>query len=268
MDVNGVEVLLDVARAAARDAAAVHRAHLGQVALEQWSEKGIYDFVTHVDREAEERIVARIRDAFPGHAILAEEGTGAGGDTGLDGEWLWVIDPLDGTTNFLHSYPAYAVSIAVLRRGVPQAGVVIGAGGEEWSAATGCGAWLDGRRSRVSAIEDPARALIGTGFPFRQPDQIPRYLRQLDRVLRSTSGVRRAGSAALDLCHVASGYFDAFWELALAPWDIAAGTLIIREAGGVITTLAGGDDVLAGGGVLAGNPALHRALGELLAEKG
>jgi myo-inositol-1(or 4)-monophosphatase len=268
MESIGTAALLDVARAAAREAAAVHRAHLGGVALEQWSEKGIHDFVTHVDREAEERIVTRIRDAFPGHGILAEEGTGARAEAGPDGDWLWIIDPLDGTTNFLHGYPAYAVSIAAVRRGAVQAGVVIGAGGEEWSAAAGGGAWLDGRRIHVSAIEDPARALVGTGFPFRQPDRIPLYLRQLERVLRSTSGVRRAGSAALDLCHVATGYFDAFWELELAPWDIAAGMLIIREAGGVITTLAGGDDLLAGGGVLAGNPALHRALGELLADAG
>lgn len=261
---------LPVALAAARAAAAVHRANLGRVRVEDWSEKGVADFVTHVDREAEERVVALIRTHFPEHSILAEEGAAsllmdgsASGDR--DPDWLWVVDPLDGTTNFLHRYPMYAASVAVLHRGEPIAGAVVsGATGEEWTAARGGGAFLNGAPIHVSEIDRLPRALIGTGFPFKARALLPRYLRQFDAVLRRTAGIRRAGSAALDLCHLATGFFDGFWELVLAPWDIAAGTLIVREAGGIITAPDGELDLLAGGAVLAGNPAIHAALGEVL----
>lgn len=256
--------LLDCALAAARAAAAVHRRHLGQVSLDQWSEKGVADFVTHVDREAEDRIVAEIRARFPDHAILAEEGGGVGS---ASAEWLWIVDPLDGTTNYLHGYPAYAASIAVAHRGELVAGVVAcAATDEEWWAVRGGGAFHDGRPIRVSGLTDLRLALIGTGFPFKATHRLPHYLRQFDAVLRRTAGIRRAGSAALDLCHVATGYFDGFWELVLAPWDIAAGALIVREAGGVVSPLGGERDMLAEpGGVLAGNAAIHEALGRLLA---
>jgi myo-inositol-1(or 4)-monophosphatase len=266
---------LEVALAAARAAVEVHRDHLGRVRTSDWSEKGVADFVTHVDREAEERIVALVKERFPDHAILAEEGTGAALDAEgvvtdpATAEWLWVVDPLDGTTNFLHRYPAYAASVALLHRGEPVAGVVIsGATGEEWSAIRGGGAFLNGSPIRVSEIERLPHALIGTGFPFKAQELLPRYLRQFDAVLRRSAGVRRAGSAALDLCHLATGYFDGFWELVLSPWDIAAGTLIVREAGGIVTGIGGELDLLAGGAVLAGNPAIHAALGEVLAEVG
>jgi myo-inositol-1(or 4)-monophosphatase len=250
----------------------VHRAFLGQVAVEDWSEKGIADFVTHVDRAAEARIVAHIRNCFPDHAIVAEEaeserdaGSGVPIAELSSSAWTWIIDPLDGTTNYLHRYPMYAVSIAVALRGELRAGVVINSvTGEEWVAVKDGGARLDGVPVRVSAIDRLPRALIGTGFPFRAVDVLPFYLRQLDRVVRNSSGVRRAGSAALDLCHVATGYFDGFWELGLAPWDIAAGTLIVREAGGVVTRIDGDTQVLGHGSILAGNPAVHAALAELL----
>ncbi len=259
--------LLDCALAAARAAVAVHRRHLGQVTSDRWSEKGVADFVTDVDREAEDRILAEIRARFPDHAILAEEGGGVGSESA---EWLWIVDPLDGTTNYLHGYPAYAASVAVAHRGEPVAGVVAcAATGEEWWAVRGAGAFHDGRRIRVSGVTDLRLALIGTGFPFKATDRLPDYLRQFDVVLRRTAGIRRAGSAALDLCHVATGYFDGFWELVLYPWDIAAGILIVREAGGVVSSLEDGRDLLAGpGGVLAGNPAIHDALGQLLASAG
>lgn len=267
-----------MAQQAARDAGAVHRRHLGRVEVSDWSQKGVADFVTHVDREAEAAIVSRIHAHFPDHRLLAEEaetGSSAGASAerraasgvtkGGSDAWTWIIDPLDGTTNYLHGYPAYAVSIAVARGTELQAAVVRnGSTGEEWSAVRGGGAFRDGARIAVSDIEDMPRTLIGTGFPFKALHLLPVYTRQLEAALRATSGVRRAGSAALDLCHVATGWFDGFWELDLAPWDVAAGTLIVREAGGLVTRLDGSSDVIGHGSLLAGNPAVHAALGELL----
>jgi myo-inositol-1(or 4)-monophosphatase len=255
-----------VAIDAARAAVDIHRRYIGQVAVDQWSTKGVADFVTHVDHEAESAIVQRIRTAFPDHAILAEEEASAAGLTqGSSRGWLWIVDPLDGTTNFLHGYPAYSASVAVACDGELIAGSVVhGATGEVWSAVRGGGAFHDDRRITVSGIDDLARALIGTGFPFKALELLPAYTDQFQRVLRRTSGIRRAGSAALDLCHVASGFFDGFWELSLAPWDVAAGTLLIREAGGVVTRLNGDPDVLGQGSLLAGNPAMHSALGSLV----
>ncbi|MGH7449599.1 MAG: inositol monophosphatase family protein [Longimicrobiales bacterium] len=263
--------LLEVARQAAGAAAAVHREHLGRVAVAEWSEKGTADFVSHVDRAAEAVIVERVRAAFPEHRLLAEEAAAERDEpsgvtnVGGAGEWTWIIDPLDGTTNYLHRYPAYAVSIGVARGSELQAAVVLNsATGEEWSAVRGGGAFLDGSRIAVSEIDVMARALIGTGFPFKALRLLPLYTRQLDAALRSTAGVRRAGSAALDLCHVATGWFDGFWELDLAPWDVAAGALIVREAGGLVTRLDGSSDVIGQGSLLAGNPAIHAALGDLV----
>lgn len=271
-----LSAILDVARAAALDAVAVQRRYLGQVAVEDWSEKGIADFVTHVDREAEAAIVARIERTFPGHAVLAEEaatadrGTGeaaarqSGGGAG-DADWLWVIDPLDGTTNYLHRYPVYAVSIGVMQHEEPMVAVVRhGVTDQEWLAVRGGGAWLDGERIHVSGIDRLSHALIGTGFPFKALDLLPDFTAQFAAVLRGSAGVRRAGAAALDLCHVASGWFDGFWELSLAPWDVAAGTLMVREAGGIVTRLNGDPSVIGAGSLLAGNPAIHAALRDTL----
>lgn len=267
--------LIDLAVASARDAASVHAAHLGQVRVDQWTAKGVADFVTHVDQEAERRIVAAIRDRFPDHAILAEETATAPGAAGsaatgrnADGawaEWTWIIDPLDGTTNYLHGYPMYAVSIGVAHRGEPAVGVVLNsASGELWTAARGMGAFRNGQPIRVSVIDDLERALIGTGFPFKALDLLPEYTKQWQTALQASSGVRRAGSAALDLCHLATGWFDGFWELTLAPWDVAAGAVVVREAGGQMTRMDGSADILGHGSVLAGNPTIHAALGALL----
>ncbi len=262
--------LMQVALDAARAAVAVHRRYLGRVAVEDWSEKGAADFVSHVDREAEAEIVARITAAFPEHAILAEEAATAPGAARLDprnAEWLWIVDPLDGTTNFLHAYPVFSASIAVAQRGQLLAGAVVhGATGETWTATRGGGAFRDGQPVHVSSVDTLRLALVGTGFPYRYIETIPAYLRQLDAVMRSVAAVRRPGSAALDLCHVASGHYDAFWEQRLAPWDVAAGTLIVREAGGIVTDLAGDPTaVLAGASILAGNPLIHAELQEVLA---
>jgi myo-inositol-1(or 4)-monophosphatase len=182
------------------------------------------------------------------------------------GGLLWVVDPLDGTTNYLHGYPQYAVSIAALLDGELAAGVVLDvARNVLYSATAGGGAWCGSSRLAVSSIADPRLALIGTGFPFRTPHLVPRYLRQFCAVHDAASGIRRAGSAALDLADVAQGHFEGFWELDLAAWDVAAGVLLVREAGGVVTDLEGSPDVVCRGAKVAGNPAIHGWLLQMLA---
>ena len=268
------EQLARVALEAGRKARAVHREHLGTVEPGEWDEKGTSDFVTRVDLEAEAAIVRHIRDRCPGHEILAEESTELGDPASVrarfdSAEYLWIIDPLDGTTNFLHGYPAYAASVAVARGGRLVAGAVVdGHAGTEWHAWDGGGAFRDGEPITVTTTERLDRALIGTGFPFKVAHLLPEYLTQFDAILRRTSGIRRAGAAALDLCHLADGRFDGFWELWLAPWDIAAGVVIAREAGGLVTALDGDPDVRAAGAIVGGNPAIHAQLVALLGELG
>jgi myo-inositol-1(or 4)-monophosphatase len=180
---------------------------------------------------------------------------------------MWIVDPLDGTTNFLHRYPQYAVSIGCVVRGELSVGVIHDvARNVVYRGALAQGAWVGERRLAVSAVTDPGHALVGTGFPFKRLDGLERYLRQFTAVLGAASGIRRAGSAALDLADVAAGRFDAFWELTLAPWDIAAGALLVREAGGVVTTLSGSRDILQHGSIVAGNAPLHAWLRHLLEE--
>jgi myo-inositol-1(or 4)-monophosphatase len=264
--------LAEVALESARLAVEVQRRHAGRVSVSEWSEKGPSDFVTAVDREAEAVLIEHIRRRCPGHDIMAEESTELGNAASIlrrfeGGSPVWLVDPLDGTTNYLHGYPSYAASVAVAVDGVVVAGAVIdGAHGTEWSGWHGGGAWRDGERIEVSTIDQLDRSLVGTGFPFKVLELLPAYLSQFQMVLPRTSGIRRAGSAALDLCHVADGRLDGFWELWLAPWDIAAGTLLIREAGGVVTTLEGADDVRSGGAIVAGNPTVHGKLLGLLVE--
>lgn len=256
--------LLDVALGAARAAAAVHTANHGRTLVADWSTKGLSDFVSHVDHEAEAEAVRVIRSAYAHHRIMAEEGSPET-PAAEAGEWRWIVDPLDGTTNFLHGYPEYCASIAVARGDELLAGAVVAAArDEEYTAALGRGARRNGEVIRVSSIERLEHALVGTGYPFKALDRLPEYQAQFARVLRSTSGIRRAGSAALDLCHVGAGWFDGFWELYLAPWDIAAGSLVVLEAGGVITRLEAGGRLLAGGGYLAGNRAIHEQLGRVV----
>lgn len=259
----GPAELRSVALAAARAAASVHRAHRGRTSVADWSTKGVSDFVTYVDREAEAEALRVIDAAFPGDAVLAEEGAPALSD--YTGERLWIVDPLDGTTNYLHGYPEYCASVGVALGGELLAGAVVAAElNAEYAGARRLGATLNGQTIRVSSIDRLDLALIGTGFPFKTIERLPEYQAQFARVLRATSGIRRAGSAALDLCHVAAGHFDGFWELSLAPWDVAAGALIAIEAGGVVTRLERGGRLLDGGGYLAGNPAIHDLLGGLL----
>ena len=234
-----VEAALEAARAAGR----LHREQAGRLEPAQWSEKGTSDFVTEVDLEAERLIVASLRGRFPDHAFLAEEGTpeeddasGAGGASSAPLTWL--IDPLDGTTNWLHGYPEYAVSIAGFDAHGIRVGVVLdSATEEEYVALRRGGSRRNGAPIHTSGLHEMRLALIGTGFPFKRLELLPPYLAMLGSVLRRSSGVRRAGAAALDLCALASGRLDAFWELWLMPWDVAAGALIVREAGGFFGAL-------------------------------
>src|ERR671922_187556 len=208
-----------------------------------------------VDMAAEARIRDLVARSLPDARVIGEELTP---DETIGSGITFIVDPLDGTTNFLHDYPEYAVSVAGLIERDVMVGVVVNVPyGARYVAVLGRGAMLDGRPIRVSSIADPARALIGTGLPFKHPEQIARYIRELPAIMRATAGVRRAGAAALDLCAVAAGRFDAFWEHSLEPWDFAAGALIIREAGGVITDLRGEPLSLSRSGVLAGNPRMH-----------
>ena len=251
--------MLRAAVAAARaGASAIRDMTPGRAAL-AWEEKSPSDFVSAVDRASEERIAAAIAVAIPGARLVGEEGSP---DLAPLADGIVVVaDPLDGTTNFLHGFPAYAVSVAVLVDGSLRAGAILDVTRDELlTAVAGGGAWRDGERVHVSRVDAPARALIGTGFPFAQRELIAPYVRQLPGVMAATSGIRRAGAAALDLAAVACGRFDAFWELMLQPWDVAAGLLIVREAGGVATDLAGAEARVASGPLVAGNPAMHRWL--------
>lgn len=230
----------------------------------EWTVKGQHDFVTDVDRGAEALIAQALTQAAPGSRVLGEELSPA---AERGGEILWVVDPLDGTTNFLHGYPQYAVSIGCVVRGELCVGVVHDiARTLTYRAGKGGGAWCGSERLSVSTLRDPGRGLVGTGFPFKQLKELRRYMAQFAQVMGATAGIRRAGSAALDLADVAAGRLDAFWELVLAPWDVAAGTVLIREAGGVVTRPDGDEDVVGHGAIVAGNPTLHQWLMNLLQE--
>jgi myo-inositol-1(or 4)-monophosphatase len=228
-----------------------------------WTSKGSRDFVTEVDRTAERMITDILLAKGPAARVVGEELSPAV----ITGGLVWIVDPLDGTTNFLHGFPTYAVSIAAAVEGVLEAGVVLQVHrNETYSAARGKGCWLGEQRLTVSAIADPEFALIGTGFPFRDGSGLEEYQRQFGRIARATSGIRRPGAAALDLADVAAGRFDGFWEQRLSAWDMAAGTLLIREAGGVVTDFAGRDIGVEHSGVVAGNPVIHAWLLETLNE--
>ena len=214
------------------------------------------DFVSEVDRSAEAAIIQELRGKFPDHAILAEE-SGAQGAS----EFEWIIDPLDGTTNYLHGFPQFSVSIALRHRGRLEQAVVYDPLREEmFTASRGRGAQLNDRRLRVSARPGLEGALIGTGFPFRDHRHVDAYLGMFRAMLEDTAGLRRPGSAALDIAYVAAGRLDGFWELGLAPWDLAAGALLVTEAGGTVSDLAGGERYLDTGNLVAGNLKVHRAM--------
>jgi myo-inositol-1(or 4)-monophosphatase len=254
--------MVNIAVRAARKAGELMIRHLNQLESLQVAEKGRNDFVSKIDHMAEEAIIEIIKDHYPEHAILAEESGASGAH-----EFQWIIDPLDGTTNYLHGFPVFAVSIAVAQGNELQHAVVYDPLRQEiYTASRGQGAQLDGRRIRVSKQAGLRNALIATGFPYRVSEQhIDKYLGMLRAVMIETAGVRRPGSAALDLCYVAAGRVDGFWELGLQKWDVAAGALIIREAGGRISDFRGSDEYLESGNVVAGRPKVYAALSKLLA---
>jgi myo-inositol-1(or 4)-monophosphatase len=247
-----VRTALEAAEAAVR----VHRRDAGRVSLARATEKARADYVSQTDLDAQAAALHVIQGAHPDHAILAEESDDGVEDqiAAWDGRPLWIVDPLDGTANFLHDHPLYCCSVAVAVDGRPVAGAVVsGSTGERWWAAEGEGAFKGGRRIRVSQRSRLRDALVGTGFPFKKLDLLPTYLHQLDGVLRAASGIRRGGSAAYDLCYLAQGTLDAFWEEILMPWDFAAGIVLVREAGGVIVDDRGEDLSILPGRVRAGN---------------
>lgn len=251
---------LQEAMLAARAAAEIILDHHQRHATGQIDKKGAADFVTQADRAAEEAIMDHLGQQFPDHRFLAEESA-----RDRTGGWRWIIDPIDGTTNFIHGYPMFAVSIALEHDGQIHLGVVYDPLRDEmFSAQTGRGAWLNDEAIQVSTVSDPLTALVATGFPFRNRDKIDLYLAGFKQVFLRVAGLRRAGSAALDLVHVACGRLDGFFELGLAPWDVAAGTLIIREAGGRITDVSGDPDQVYSGNVVGGNPIIHQVLLEAL----
>ncbi len=263
MQQTSLHPMLNVAIKAARAAGAIiNRASLDLEAL-RINTKSPNDFVTEVDHAAEGVIIETLLGAYPDHGILAEESGRAHG--AKHSEYVWIIDPLDGTTNFIHGLPVYCVSIALAHRGVVQQAVVYDPSRNDLFYATkGRGAFLNDRRLRVSKRTRMSDALIGTGFPFRRGDNFKRYVKMFEEVMQHCAGLRRPGAAALDLCYVAAGYYDAFFETGLQPWDVAAGSLIVSEAGGLIGNFTGEADFLHQREVVAGNPKIFGQLVQML----
>ncbi len=251
--------MLNTAVKAARKAGAIiNRASLDLDQL-RVSSKGHADFVTEVDRAAEQAIIEVLSQAYPDHGFLAEE-SGAHRPAGA-ADYTWIIDPLDGTTNFIHGFPQYAVSIGCQHGGqITQAVIYDPARNDLFTATRGRGAFLNDRRLRVSKRSQMKDALIGTGFPFRDFEKLDQYLKLFRRLTATTAGLRRPGAAALDLAYVAAGRFDGFFEYGLKPWDMAAGSLLVLEAGGLITDENGGADYLATGNLVCGTPKIFPTL--------
>jgi myo-inositol-1(or 4)-monophosphatase len=251
--------MLNIAIRAARGAGNVIMRYVDRVDTLSVTAKDHNDFVSEVDRMAEQEIIAILRKAYPGHAILAEE---SGSQAGRgDDEFQWVIDPLDGTTNFLHGFPQFAVSIALKHKGRLDQGVIYDPVRQDlFTASRGAGAQLNNRRVRVTNRKSLDGTLLGTGFPFRARQHLDAYLGMFKTLFSESAGIRRAGSAALDLAYVAAGRLDGFWEIGLSEWDLAAGALMIREAGGIVTDFGGGDGYLESGNIIVGGAKVHHAI--------
>jgi myo-inositol-1(or 4)-monophosphatase len=251
-----MDPMLNIAVRAARSAGRIAMRFYERTDALKVSSKGHHDFVSEVDRACETAIIQELRSKYPSHAILAEE-SGATGE----GDFQWIIDPLDGTTNYLHGFPQFSISIGLRYRGRLQQAVVYDPLREElFTASYGGGALLNDRRIRVSDRKTIEGALIGTGIPFRDQTQLGVYLEMLGAMVRDTAGIRRPGSAALDFAYVAAGRLDGFWELQLSPWDFAAGALLVTEAGGTVTDLAGGERYFETLNVVAGNLRVHQGM--------
>ncbi len=249
--------LLQTALQAARAGADTLRGLWGhRLDVEQ---KELFDFVTNADKLAEQSVLGVIRGKHPDHAILAEESAGDFSQAAQTPGVLWVVDPLDGTTNYIHGFPHVAVSVAALVDGRPSAGVIIDVTRkEEFAAASGEGVTLNGQPVNVSLVGEPGQSLLLTGFPFRQKHRLKPYLELFAELFEQLSGIRRAGAAALDLAYVAAGRAEAFWEMGLNPWDMAAGILMVQEAGGLVSDFDGGGQALWRGDIVAANQNLHQ----------
>ena len=252
-------MLITAIKAARRGASVINRASmdLGQITV---TEKKRNDYVTEIDQAADRAIVDVLIKAYPTHAVLAEE-SGASENLNDESEFVWVIDPLDGTTNFIHGFPQYCVSIALQHRGVTTQAVIFDPNrNDQFVASRGEGAFLNDKRIRVSKCDKMADTLIGTGFPFRNLDKLDEYMQMFKLVTEKCQGLRRPGSAALDLAYVAAGRLDGFFEKGLSSWDMAAGALLITEAGGIIGDFTGEQTYLEKGDVIAGNPKIFYQL--------
>jgi len=259
--------MLTTAVKAARRAGNVINRGARDLDLLKVSSKGPKDFVSEIDHAAEAAIVETLLGAYPTHAILAEEGTAKGENA--QAEYVWIIDPLDGTTNFLHGFPQYCVSIALEHRGIVTQGVIYDpVRNDLFTATRGRGAFLNDRRIRVSKRHHLRDCLIGTGFPFRDGSFLDTYLAMMKEMITHTAGLRRPGAAALDLAYVAAGCYDGFFEVGLNPWDVAAGSLLVLEAGGLIGDLSGEGDYLRGGQVIAANPKIFAQMVQALSPVG
>ncbi len=258
-----MQALLNTAIKAARRAGDKTHHYLNKLQHVEVREKGRNEFVTQVDLAAEQMIVEAIQKRYPDHAFLCEE-SGQRGNS----DFLWIIDPLDGTTNFIHGFPVFAVSIALKFRDQLEVGVVYDPNRQElFTAMRGQGAQVDGHRIRVSNRSELDGTLIGTGLPYRGNRRwLPQYMAMLESVIENTAGIRRPGSAALDLAYLAAGRLDGFWEFGLKSWDIAAGTLLVQEAGGIISDLTGDESPLDSGNVIAATPRIYEPLKKLLRE--
>lgn len=252
--------MLNIAIKAARQAGTIIMRSVDRIDSLTIEHKDANDFVSEVDRKAEEQIIHTLLDAYPTHSIMAEEGGSKEGD-----DFEWIIDPLDGTTNYLYGFPQFSVSIALRNKGrLEQAVVYDPLKDELFTASRGSGAMLNNKRIRVTGRKDMQSALLGTGVPFRPDQDLDTYLETMRVLIPQTAGVRRAGSAALDLAYVAAGRLDGFWEFGLKPWDMAAGILLIEEAGGLVGDLSGGPNHMRSGNVLAGSPKVFKHMAQRL----
>lgn len=252
--------MLTIATQAARNASKIILRHVDRLDRISVNEKGHRNFVSSVDLLVEEDIIRSIQKSYPDHAILAEESGQLPGN-----DYCWIIDPIDGTTNFIHGFPQFAISIAIKHKNQVEVGLVYDPlRNELFSAVHGRGAHLNNRRIRVSGVKNLQEALVGTGFPVRNPSSLGSYLKMFEVMLQKSSGLRRAGSAALDLAYVAAGRLDAFWESGLGIWDIAAGALLVQEAGGMLCDYAGKNQFLENGQIVAASPKILQPILEII----
>ncbi len=254
--------MLNTAIKAAREAGEIITRHASQIDQLNIQQKGINDFVSEVDKMAEDKIIYLLKKAYPAHSILGEE---SGKHNIENSDFEWIIDPLDGTTNFLYGLPHYGVSIALRHKGRLVIGVVYDPAKDEmFSASRGGGARLGNRRIRVSGRPSMHNALLTTGFPYKPEQDVPLFLKTVEALIPDTAGLRRPGAASLDLAYVAAGRFDGFWEFTLNSWDIAAGILIVEEAGGLVGDLTGGNSHMETGNILAASPKVFKEMAKRL----